>query len=71
MKVTMKNLNALLKPHGLEFVKGAGYFYFMELDNCDVKRIPDSIYIYALKQGNWEYWEREMQDAIKQSKEAR
>ena len=67
MKVTMKNLNDLLKPHGLEFVKGEGYFYFQELDGCSVKTIPDSIGVYALRQGTWQQWERDMQDAIKQS----
>lgn len=68
MRVTMKNLNALVKPHGLEFVKGEGYFYFVELDGSQVNNIPDSIPVYALRQQTWTEWERDMQDAIKQSK---
>lgn len=69
MKVSMKNLNEILEPHGLELVKGAGYFYFMELDGCDVVRVPDSIYVYALNQGDWFFWENLMSEAIIQSKE--
>ena len=68
MRVTMKNLNDLLKPHGLGLFKGEGYFYFQELDGCSVNTIPDSIGVYALRQGTWQQWERDMQDAIKQSK---
>lgn len=65
----MKNLNTLIAPHGLEFIKGEGYFYFMELDNHEVNTVPDSIYVYALNQAPWEFWEKLMQEAIKQSKE--
>ena len=71
MRVTMNNLNALLKPHGLELVKGNGYFYFAELEGCQVKNIPDSIYCHALNHGTWKQWERDMEDAIEQSKRER
>ena len=69
MKVSIKNLNKILEPHGLELIKGYGYFYFSELDGCDVARIPDSIYVYALNQGDWFFWENLMSEAIIQSKE--
>ncbi len=68
MRVTMNNLNALLKPHGLEIVKGDGYFYFHRLLGCQVKNIPNSIYCHALSQGTWKQWKRDMEDAIEQSK---
>ena len=68
MRVTMKNINSILKPHGLEFIKGNGYFYFMELDGCKVDTIPESILVYALNQQTWKQWESDMEDAIQQSK---
>ncbi len=67
MRVTMKNLNAILKPHGLEFVKGNGYFYFASLKGCEVNTIPESILVYALRQQTWKQWENDMECAIKQS----
>ena len=67
MRVTMKKLNAIVAPHGLEFVKGRGYFYFMELEGCEVKNIPDSIFVYSLAHQTWEQWENDMRDAIGQS----
>ncbi len=67
MKVTMKNLNAILKPHGLEFVKGRGYFYFVELEGYEVNTVPESIMVYALRQQTWKEWKHDMEDAVKQS----
>ena len=67
-RVNLKNLNALLKPHGLEMIKGKGYFYFMELEGCSLKNIPKSIYCNSMNQGTWEQWEQDIKEAIKQSK---
>ena len=73
MRVTMKKLNAIVAPHGLEFVKGRGYFYFTlgELYvNGEPKVIPDSIYVYALGHQTWQQWEKDMHDAIRESMES-
>ena len=80
MRVTMKKLNAIVAPHGLEFVKGRGYFYFTfrppesvtQWENCTSipKVIPDSIYVYALGHQTWEQWEKDMHDAIRESMES-
>jgi hypothetical protein len=35
MKTTSKAVNAVLKPLGMEIVRGEGYYYFLSLDGED------------------------------------
>lgn len=43
--MTIARLNKKIAPLGIECVKDAGYFYFMELDGTPFERIPASVYV--------------------------
>ena len=72
-QATMKNLNEHIRSkygEGLEFVKGRGYFYFCTDERQGWMEIS-SIYIYALKQADYDFWIRDIDIEIEKAIELR
>lgn len=57
-KFTIAQLNKEIAHHGVELVKGRGYFYFASLDDrCIAERAqPASIYVYAFNHADAAWW---------------
>lgn len=66
-RATIKNLNAFIRREfpglEIEFVKGAGYFYFAGVDGFALQ--VESIFVCHLSHGDREFWERQISASIK------
>lgn len=71
MKTTTKAVNAVLKPLGMELVKGEGYFYFASLDGEDNHPINWGIeqgaMVYRLTDQTVEEWVKDGIDKIEEA----
>jgi hypothetical protein len=63
---TITKINAAIAAHGVEVVKGNGYFYFADLPSHDAftaDRIP-SVYSAQLRCMTLEQWAEHVEDAL-------
>ena len=56
-RVTVKNINAAIATHGVEIVKGCGYFYFAALPGAPMDQPEiDSVYTMRLSDLTFAEW---------------
>ena len=54
--MTIATLNKKIAHLGIECVKGAGYFYFMELEGTPFEHIPSSVYVTRFSDLSMDEW---------------
>jgi hypothetical protein len=59
---TINKVNAAIQSHGVELVKGNGYFYFAML-NDDALEVP-SVYSMTLRYMSLEDWVQHVEEAV-------
>lgn len=61
---TINKVNAAIEKHGVELVKGNGYFYFMDTGEEFVADRIDSVYSTTLRALSLESWVKHVEDAL-------
>lgn len=53
---TIKKINAAIAQHGVEIVKGDGYFYFADIGDAFIAEKIRSVYTMFLRDMSLEQW---------------
>jgi hypothetical protein len=66
MRVTLKNINTEAAKHGLELVKGDGYFYWTSNDDNNlIWQVSETMILaHKLTSLSWEGWMSELEDIV-------
>lgn len=64
-RVTLKKINEKIAKHGVELVKGSGYFYFVGTDNRFNEIHLNSVYSTILSVMTVTQWVRYVEEQLK------
>ena len=63
---TMNKINAAIEKHGVELVKGNGYFYFADIGEAFVADNIKSVYAMNLRCMSLEDWIKHVEEGVAQ-----